>query len=177
MSFDWQGIRDDPAQALAAAALFISFASAAVIVGAFGLEYIGGFPPCPLCLEERLPFYAAIPAGIIGAYLSAKAPKVAAAIVAFLALAFIYNAGLAIYHAGAEWRLWPGPDTCAVQEDLSRAVGSLTERLKSTRPVRCDEAPFRVFWLSPAGYVVLISAGFAGLAGLVLYRARGLIER
>jgi len=51
-------IRTDPA---AAAALAIFALSAATLLGAWYFEYVVKLPPCPLCLEERLPYHIVIP--------------------------------------------------------------------------------------------------------------------
>ena len=92
-------------------------------------------------------------------------PRLAAFIVAALALGFLYNAGLSIYHAGAEWHFWPGPDTCTGNGDLLKP-GSLSKALQHNQAVRCDEAAIRIFGVSLAGYNVLISGALAALGRL-----------
>ncbi len=145
----------------------VSFAALAV---AWIIEFLG-YKPCALCLEERIPYYAAVPAGLVAAYLMHKAPKLAAAILAALSVALVYNAGVGVYHAGAEWHFWPGPDTCQGTDTL-KATSSLAKRLmQNTDTVRCDEAALRIFGLSLAGYSALISAGLAALGGAALFRA------
>src|SRR5262245_60656620 len=78
--------------------------AAAVILAALGFEHIGGYVPCPLCLQQRYAYYLGIPA-LIGALASLRAglPTVAAAIFLLVAIAFVVNAGLAAQLAGAEW--------------------------------------------------------------------------
>ncbi|PZN12832.1 MAG: disulfide bond formation protein B, partial [Proteobacteria bacterium] len=48
----------DPAYRWGAAALFVA---AAIILAALGFEYIGGYRPCPLCLQQRYAYYAGRP--------------------------------------------------------------------------------------------------------------------
>jgi disulfide bond formation protein DsbB len=166
-------LRTHPVQfelSLSNAALIIAFVSFAALAGAWGLELIGGYQPCPLCLEQRIPYYAAIPVGLLAAYLSRMAPIWAALLLAAICVALIYNAGLGIYHAGAEWHFWPGPDTCASGGTLQ--VGKLSQTLRNAPVVRCDEAALRIFGLSLAGYSVLISAALALIGGLAIWRAR-----
>ena len=62
-----------------------------------------------------------------------------------------------VYHAGAEWKFWPGPDTCAAGAMTSDATKSILERLKNTQVVRCDEAAGRFLGLSFAGWNVFLS--------------------
>ena len=153
---------------LRTAALVLAGVSFATLAGAWAFQ-AGGYPPCSLCLEERIPYYAAVPGGLLAAYLARSAPRLAAFIVAAIALAFLYNAGLSIYHAGAEWRFWPGPDTCTGNGDLLQPK-SLSKALEHNKVVRCDEAAIRIFGVSLAGYNVLISAALAVLGGFAALR-------
>ena len=89
-------------------------------------------------------------------------PKLAALLFLGIAVAFIANAGLGIYHAGAEWKYWPGPATCAMQQALPRSAADLLKGLED-RVVRCDEASWRMFGLSFAGWNVVLSLVLAGL--------------
>jgi disulfide bond formation protein DsbB len=142
------------------AARIIAAVSALALAGAWLIEFLG-YKPCPLCLEERIPYYAAIPGGLAAAYLAQNTPKLAAAILAALAAAFLYNAGLGVYHAGAEWHFWPGPATCT--GDAVKATGSLAKRLMQNTAVRCDEAALRIFGISLAGYSAILSTALAAL--------------
>lgn len=145
-----------PAYRTGAALLLLAIA---VILAALGFEYIGGYTPCPLCLQQRYAYYAGIPALFAALVLLAADYKtLAAAMFALVALAFLANAGLGVYHAGAEWKFWPGPDTCAAAPaKLSLKAGDLLNPTTKMSVVRCDEAAWRMFGISFAGYNVLIS--------------------
>ena len=41
--------------------LFLLVAMAATVGTALGFQYIGGYIPCKLCLEERIPYYVGVP--------------------------------------------------------------------------------------------------------------------
>ena len=151
---------------LSTVALVIAGVSLAALAAAWTFQY-AGYSPCSLCLEERIAYYAAVPGGLLAAFLANRSPRMAALIVATLALGFLYNAGLSIYHAGAEWRFWPGPETCtggAVQPT------TLSEALRHNQVVRCDEAALRILGVSLAGYNVLISGALALFGGFAAYR-------
>lgn len=165
-------MRYDSRQLLAAAGLIIAAVSAAALAGAWGLQIFGGYEPCPLCLEQRIPYYFAVPVGVVVALLAGKSPRAAGLLLAVTCLALIYNAGLGVYHAGAEWHFWQGPDTCGATQDLTLKPGGLSKALQHNRPVRCDEAALRIFGLSLAGYSVLISAGLALLGIVALFRSK-----
>ena len=146
----------DPAYKAGAAALMLATAA---IVAAFGFEFIGGFVPCPLCLMQRYAYFAGIPL-LFAALVLVTSDRAGWAAAAFLivALAFLANAGLGIYHAGAEWKFWPGPDTCAsVAAPLGGGSGGLLKQLETTRVIRCDEAPWTFLGLSFAGWNVVTS--------------------
>ncbi len=134
------------------------------IVAALAFEHIGGYVPCPLCLQQRYAYYAAIPAAFAGlVLLTADYRRLATLIFFLIALAFLANAGLGVYQAGAEWKFWPGPATCSGAGSLTLDAGNLMADLEKTRVVRCDEASWRFVGISFAGYNVLISlALFAG---------------
>jgi disulfide bond formation protein DsbB len=146
----------DPAYRWGAATLLIA---AAVILAALGFQYLGGYKPCPLCLQQRYAYYAGIPVLFVALAL-ASAERAGAATVLFFAagLAFLVNAGLGLYHAGAEWQLWAGPDTCAAAlEPLSTGKDGFLKALETTEVVRCDQAPWRFAALSFAGWNAVFS--------------------
>ena len=137
----------------------VLFAAVAAILAALGFQYIGGYAPCPLCLQQRYAYYAGVPALFIALVLLSVGHARAAAIV-FLAVAgaFLANAALGGYHSGVEWKFWPGPDTCAAtQQPLSTGAGGLFKDLATTRVVRCDEPVWQFLGLSFAGWNVLAS--------------------
>ena len=114
---------------------------------------------------QRYAYYVAIPALFAALALSSGGERNGAMMLfGLVALAFLANAGLGVYHAGAEWKLWPGPDTCAGAQAVSTAAGDLVKSLETTRVVRCDEASIRIFGLSFAGWNVIASLVIAGLS-------------
>lgn len=139
------------------------FFTAAVILAALAFEHLGGYAPCPLCLMQRYAYYAAIPLLFVAMALVSEMPRLAAFIFLAVALAFLANAGLGVYHAGAEWKFWPGPDTCATAQALPTNASDLLSGLAQTRVVRCDEAAWTFAGLSLAGWNVVASlAAFTG---------------
>jgi len=147
----------DPAYRLGAATLFTA---TAIILIALSFEYFGGYRPCPLCLQQRYAYYAGIPL-LFGALVlvSMGQKKIAGALFLLVALGFLANAGLGAYHAGVEWKFWPGPDTCSTAlEPLGGAgPGGLLKQLETIRVIRCDEAAWRFLGLSFAGWNAVLS--------------------
>lgn len=163
--------RDDFGLSLATAGPVIAVLSALTVGGALGIEHIGGIPPCPLCLDQRIAYYAAIPLGVMAYAFATGRPVVTKAILVILAIGFLINAGLGVYHSGIEWGWWAGPQACSGGAGpIASTPGALLESLSRPRVVRCDEAALRIFGLSLAGYSALISLLLAGLALLPLLR-------
>lgn len=137
----------------------------ATILTALGFEYIGGYQPCPLCLQQRWAYYAAIPVLFVAlVFVTSDRPRWAAVLFFVVALAFLANAGLGAFHAGVEWKFWPGPEGCSSTQALPGSVGDLMAGLsKGGSIARCDDSAWRFLGLSFAGWNVLASlALFAG---------------
>ena len=139
-----------------AATLFLAVTA---ILAALAFEHIGGYRPCPLCLQQRYAYYAGIPVLFVALVLASMDQQRQAAILFGLtALAFIANAGLGAYHAGVEWQLWQGPQTCSGGlAPLGGANGGLLGQLATETFARCDEAAWRFAGLSFAGWNVVLS--------------------
>ena len=158
-----EGIASNPA---ALAALLIALIAAATLAGAWFFQLVLDIKPCPLCLEQRYAYYLALPLAAFVAYFAARgAPRqVLMAGFIILLLATLANAWLGGYHAGVEWKFWPGPTDCSGPlVDFGKA-GSLLEQLDKVKVVRCDEVQWRFLGLSLAGYNVLISLAMAVMA-------------
>ncbi len=151
---------------VASAAIAIAVVGATTIMGAWLFQYGLGLKPCPLCLEQRYAYYFAVPLAVMVALGDAygASRKVLMAALVVIALGMLWNAELGVYHSGIEWKWWPGPQECAGSLDDLGSAGGLLERLKTVNVVRCDEAAWRFFGLSLAGYNALISLVLAAIA-------------
>ena len=156
-------LRREPA---AAAALAIFVLSAATLLGAWYFELVLNLPPCPLCLEQRLPYHVVIPLSLLTAIAALVRAPSKLVVVGFLVIfiAALCGAALGAYHSGVEWRWWPGPADCSGPIGDFKANGPLLDQLQSVQVVRCDEAAWRFLGLSLAGYNVLISLVLATFA-------------
>jgi disulfide bond formation protein DsbB len=156
-------IRTAPA---AAAALVVAAIGIATILGAWFFQYGLGLQPCPLCLEQRLPYYVAIPLALLIVLASQRrAPRgIVAGGLLVVALLMLWSVGLAAYHAGVEWHWWAGPTDCSGPVTGLGSANDLMKRLQTVSVVRCDEAAWRFLGLSLAGYNVLISLLMAAIA-------------
>ena len=156
-------LRDQP---IAAAAVIVALSAMATILGAWFFQYVLGYAPCDLCLQQRIPYYITIPlAVIVAAGALANWPRQWLAVgLGVIALTMLVSAGLGVYHAGVEWKWWAGPTACGGA--LQLGSGNLLERVQTARILRCDEAAWRFLGLSLAGYNVLISLALVAVAAM-----------
>jgi disulfide bond formation protein DsbB len=153
-------------------AAFVFVLSLATILGAWAFQIVGGYVPCKLCLEERIPYYIGVPVAflaMVASLATAAPPWVKRVLLALAAVVFAYGAYLGTYHAGAEWSWWPGPSDCgAGGAPAAAAGGDLFDQLNGLRIVSCTEASWRfpgVAWgLSFAGWNAVISVVLAAVA-------------
>ena len=150
------------------------FLSAAVILAALAFQYLGGYIPCPLCLMQRYAYYVALPLLFIALILASGGKGSWAALIFFVvALAFLANAGLGVYQAGAEWKFWPGPEVCGTMQPLTGESGNLLKDLETTKVVRCDDASWRFLGLSFAGWNILTSLAIFAMSLRAAFAASG----
>ena len=154
-----------PRQPVKTASAVVFAVALATILAALAFEHLGGYVPCPLCLQQRYAYYFAVPAAALAFYLAHGHTRSAArALLIAIVVAFLLNAGLGIYHSGVEWKWWLGPDTCAAGAAADLGALSVAEQLANVQVVRCDEAAWRFLGLSFAGWNAAVSALLAGVA-------------
>lgn len=148
------------------AAGLVALIGTATVGAAWAFQIWGGYLPCPLCLEQRVPYYLAVPLAALAGIAAWRLGWRRAARLGLVAVGLIFAWGiyLAAYHAGAEWQWWPGPSDCAVESGGITDAGGVLGSLRDASVTRCDEAPWRFLGLSFAGWNFLISVGLAGLA-------------
>jgi len=158
--------------------VWAAFAAAALLAIAHGFETFGHLAPCELCLKQRTVYWAALAVGLVGYGLERLLPgrRIGLIVCSLLAVVFLYQAGLAGYHSGVEWKWWPGPQSCTGTGKVN--VGDLTALLNGAKisGPSCDKAAWRMIGLSMAGWNALVALGLAGLsaaAALLKEPARG----
>ena len=149
------------------ACLLLALASAAILLGALGLQYLGGLPPCPLCIWQRWPYVALIVLGGVGWRARPRA------MLGLATLVLLVGAGLAAYHVGIEQGWWALPAGC-VAGGGAESVEEL-KRLLAEAPPACDQVSFTFLGLTLAGWNLVASlllALFTCAAALGLGRHR-----
>jgi disulfide bond formation protein DsbB len=144
----------------------VTVVGAATIAAAWGFELIGGYVPCALCLQERVPYYAGVPIALVALVVAfAGGQRWLIRLLLFVVAAvFAYGAFLGVYPAGAAWGFWPGPADCAAgAAPPATSATDLLSQLQGMRIVSCTEAS----WRFPAGWG-LSFAGWNAAASLFL---------
>lgn len=131
--------------------------SAALLLGAFAFQHLGGMAPCKMCLWQRWPHAAAVGIGAI-------AFVVPLAILPLLgALAALTTAGIGAFHTGVERGWWEGPSSCSSQGTTGLSPQELMEQILAAPLVRCDEVAWSMLGLSMASWNMVIALGLAAL--------------
>ena len=141
----------------------IGLGSAALIAGAWYFQIVVGLVPCKLCLEQRLPHYAAIGLSLAALVLARSRRLQWLALLGLVGL-MAWSAGLGAYHAGVEWGWFLGPSDCGGGVASAPGVQDFMKQLQTTRVVACSEAAWRLLGLSLAGWNALASLGLFGAA-------------
>jgi disulfide bond formation protein DsbB len=141
--------------------------SLAMLAIAHAFETYGRLAPCELCLKERQVYWVASAVALAGGLVAWRWPRAGGVASILLALVFLAGAGLATYHAGAEWKFWPGPASCTGGHVQVSAAD--LARLLRGGPIAapaCDKAAWVFLGLSMAGWNALISLGLAALSAV-----------
>ncbi|SDC10236.1 disulfide bond formation protein B [Ruegeria marina] len=129
--------------------------SAALLLGAWAFQYIGGLAPCKMCIWQRYPHGAAV---LIGALALATGWRL---LPWAGALAALTTSGVGFFHAGVEQGWWEGPTTCTSGPIGGLSAEQLMEQIMNAPLVRCDEIPWQMLGISMAGWNGLISLALA----------------
>lgn len=125
--------------------------SAALLVGAFAFQHLGGLAPCNLCIWQRYPHAVAVALGVLVLFLPLPALIVLGAVAAFS------SAAIGLYHVGVEQGWWDGPAACSGGAPATMSAGDLFDQIMAAPLVRCDDIPWEFGGLSMAGWNMVLS--------------------
>ena len=142
-------LRNWPWVALAVSALMLALVHA--------VETFGGLRPCELCLRQREVYWVAMGAAATVIALRMTPLNPGRWVNTAFGLIFLVGAGIAAYHAGVEYKWWPGPASCTGGHTVSAAdLAGFLGGAKATPP-QCDKAAWVFLGISMAGYNALLS--------------------
>jgi disulfide bond formation protein DsbB len=129
-------------------------------------QYGQGYQPCELCLRERIPWYAAIGAGVVGIVAPSRT------ILALLALMMLASAGLGLHHVGVEQHWWAGPSACTGGGSGAKTAAELLAMMRAQQFVQCDAISWTLAGLSMATYNLIVSLAAALAAAAIWVGSR-----
>ena len=150
---------------------FLILVSGSLLIGAHIFEYLG-YPPCQLCLYQRLAWWIVLGVACIAAMLMKRRGTLAILVCVLALVCVAAGAIVSGYHAGAEYKFWPGPSGCSGAQPVALSLAEALEKAQSgPPPPACDEVPWSLFGISMAGYNFLISIGTILVGGALTRRA------
>jgi len=154
---------------------FALIASAAMLAIAHAFQTFGGLAPCELCLKQRTVYWVAGAVGAVAMVLVRLpgGPRLREASCWLLGLLFLAGAGIAGYHAGVEWKFWPGPQECSGGGAVSVAALKALLNGAGQKMPACDHPAWVFAGLSMAGWNTIASLILAGLSVAAAWRERG----
>jgi disulfide bond formation protein DsbB len=148
-------------------AAFLTVAMAATVGSALAFQYIGGYIPCKLCYEQRIPYYVGAPLMLLAVLAAVfKLPVwITRALLIVGGLLMVYGLYLGVFHSGVEWGWWPGPTDCTnVAGPVDTGGNGVLDALDKFVPPSCDKAALRILGLSLAGWNAIASVILAAVA-------------
>lgn len=131
--------------------------SAAMLLGAWGFQYLGGMAPCKMCIWQRWPHGVAVLAGGGALLLQGGLWPLLGAMGAAT------SGAIGVYHSGVERGWWAGPDTCTSAPVDTMSADQLFDQIMAAPLVRCDEVAWEMLGLSMASWNAVISFALAAI--------------
>src|SRR5260370_2654784 len=101
-------------------------------------------------------------------------PRLALVFAMLAIAALLVTSGIGVFHVGVEQHWWAGPQACSGRVPAGLTDAELKKYLLSARMVRCDEAAWKMWNVSMAGWNAILSGGLAlVLAAGVMRNIRG----
>ena len=140
---------------------------AALLLGAYGSELLGGLYPCEMCWWQRYAHLAALPFALLAFALSDRRRT----LVLLAALAIATSGAIGGYHAGVELGIFEGITTCT-----SAAIGGtpdeLLKAILAAPLIRCDQVQWALLGISMAGWNAILSLSTAGVIAWLSLKRR-----
>lgn len=134
-------------------------AAAIALGGAWGGQIFGDLYPCPLCLEQREPWYAGVMISAIVLAVPFFAPGGLVwrmrGLVPMMAL-LVYGSYKSIEHIGVEHGWWGSSCVTAQQSEGAQTIEELMSGLTTDFAIPCDAIQWDFLGITLAGYNLLL---------------------
>ena len=143
---------------------------AALLVGAFGFQYLGGLYPCEMCWWQREAHMVAVVMAAL-AFTTPVGSSRSRMLVLLAALAIAISGIIGVYHAGVEARVFEGFTQCTALPKAT-STAELLKQISHAPLVRCDQVQFEFLGISMAGWNAIFSLVGAAFILLLTVRSR-----
>lgn len=150
---------------------FAALVSAAILAVALVSQYGFGLHPCELCLKQRVPYAVIVCLGA-GMAWRRVSEGLRRRVLWLCVLLFVVDAGIAFYHAGVEWRWFPGPSSCTSNVSEPQTLEEMRRAILEAELVPCDQPMAQFLGLSMAAWNGIAALGMAGAVTAGLWYIR-----
>ena len=133
--------------------ILIGLYSISALLFALYFQYIENYPPCKLCLYQRIPYFVSIIITLLYA-LNVFDKRI---LISLLGLDFLASFLISGFHFGVEQKFWEYSSGCTSTIDNFENIDQLRNFLEKTEIVKCDEVILSFFGISMAAGNMLIS--------------------
>jgi disulfide bond formation protein DsbB len=154
----------------AAARLIALLLPAALLIGAFGSQYLGGLYPCEMCWWQREAHMVAVVIAALAFSGPAESER-SRGLTLLAAAAIAVSGAIGVYHAGVEAKIFEGFTQCTALA-RSGSTADMLRQITHAPLVRCDEVQFRFLGISMAGWNAILSLGGAAVILFLSLKAR-----
>jgi disulfide bond formation protein DsbB len=148
--------------------VFSATLAAAALLMAFVAQYGFGLRPCPLCLYQRLPYFAVLGVGLVAGLISkGRSIKIVLALIGLWCISLILGA----YHSGVEAGFWSFP-ACESSIQGAANLVELEAMIHQVIVTPCDRPAFLWMGLSMADMNLLLSGAMLGWGFWVFKRTK-----
>lgn len=142
-------------------AALLGLGSTLCLAAAFWFQHVEGLEPCPFCIYQR--WAHGVSLAVAMASFIFMSPRLAAVMLAGLAVTFLAGTAIAVWHVMIEWH-WVTSSACSAATQSAATIEELESILLATDVARCDEVPWSLAGISMAGWNAIASFVLAGIA-------------
>ncbi len=137
--------------------------------GALVGQYVFDLYPCSLCIYQRYPYIITLVLTAISFWVATQIPRFSEVLIALCLMALFAGALVALYHAGVEHGLLPGPDSCTNDPTQMMTLEEMRRQIRTATLVSCDQAMGYIMGISLAEWNAILSL-LASFIGFHTYR-------
>ena len=135
---------------------FLGGVSLAMLIFALVSEYVYGYQPCSLCIQQRYPHVLIVVLCLIIFTLKKKISTIYVLNILLIGISII----LAFYHVGVENNIFLGPESCApydLSKNLDKSPEVLLNEILAKPMISCNTVSWSFLNLSMASWNLIFS--------------------